>query len=108
MTQRIFVSEVRKYDTNQRILISLADFQSRSVLFSLIKEKSVEDLAHELKIPLSSVYKKISNLEELSLVEQLKEIRSHSGKKIKLYRSRISKAEITMKKLEMTINLYPN
>lgn len=108
MPQRIFTSEIRKYDTNQRILISLADFQSRSVLFSLIKEKSVEDLARELKIPLSSVYKKISNLEELSLIEQMKEIRSYSGKKIKLYRSRISKAEITMKKLEITINLHPN
>lgn len=94
---------------NQRILVSLADSQSRAILFSLIKQnKSAEDLTRELKLPLSSVYKKITDLEQISLIEAVKETRSFSGKKIKLYKSRISKAEIVIKKTEPVINLYPN
>ena len=61
-----------------------------------------------LKISISTVYKTLSNLEELALAEVDKYVITPDGKKIKLYRSRIGKVEITLEDLEPTLNLHPN
>lgn len=66
------------------------------------------ELSEEHRIPLSSVYKKISDLEEIALVKVDKWLLSDNGKKFKLYKSRISKAEVTIRKPEPVINLTPN
>ena len=68
----------------------------------------VADRAAQHRIPLSSVYKKISELEELSLIKVEKWILSDNGKKFKLYRSRISKADVSIRKPEPAISLSPN
>ena len=94
---------------NQKILEALADAQSRSILFSIIKEgMTALELSEKYRIPLSSVYKKISDLEELTLVKVDKWVLSESGKKFKVYKSRISRAEISIKKPEPVITLSPN
>ena len=88
---------------------ALADAQSRSILFSIIKQgKTAMDLSEEHRIPLSSVYKKISDLEEIALVKVDKWMLSENGKKFKLYKSRISKAEVSIRKPEPVIFLTPN
>lgn len=88
---------------------ALADAQSRSILFSIIKqEKTAMELSEEHRIPLSSVYKKISDLEEIALVKVDKWKLSDSGKKFKLYKSRISKADVSIRKPEPVIILTPN
>ncbi len=75
----------------------------------MIKEgKTAMELSEQHKIPLSSVYKKITDLEDLSLVKMDRVVLSENGKKFKLYKSRISKAEITIKKPEPAIILTPN
>ena len=66
------------------------------------------ELSEEHRIPLSSVYKKISDLEEIALVKVDKWILSENGKKFKLYKSRISKADVTIRKPEPVIILTPN
>jgi predicted transcriptional regulator len=94
---------------NQKILEALADSQARSILFSIIKEgKTALELSEKYRIPLSSVYKKISDLEDLALVRVDKWILSDNGKKFKVYKSRISQAEISIKKPEPTITLSAN
>ncbi len=94
---------------NQKILEALADVQSRSILFSIIKEgMTALELSEKYRIPLSSVYKKISDLEELALVKVDKWILSSSGKKFKVYKSRISRAEVSIRKPEPVITLSPN
>ena len=109
MTRRPTLSQLKKYDVNQKILEALADAQSRAILFSVIKEgKTAADLAGEHKIPLSSVYKKISDLENLSLIKVDRWMLSDNGKKFKLYKSRISKADVSIRKPEPVINLSPN
>ena len=50
----------------------------------------------------------MSTLEDLALVEVNQFIISSEGKKIKQYRSRIGKVEITLENLEPSLNLYPN
>ena len=109
MKKKITLSQLKKYDVNQKILEALADLQSRSILFSIIKEgKTALELSEKYRIPLSSVYKKISDLEDLALVRVDKWILSDSGKKFKVYKSRISRAEISIKKPEPVIILSPN
>jgi len=109
LKKKVTLSQLKKYDVNQKILEALADLQSRSILFSIIKEgKTALELSEKYRIPLSSVYKKISDLEELALVRVDKWVLSDSGKKFKVYKSRISRAEISIKKPEPVIILSPN
>jgi predicted transcriptional regulator len=109
LKKKVMLSQLKKYDINQKILETLADLQSRSILFSIIKEgKTASELSEKYRIPLSSVYKKISDLENLALVKVDKLILSDNGKKFKVYKSRISRAEISIKKPEPVITLSPN
>ena len=109
MRRRHTLSQLKKYDVNQKVIEALADAQSRVILFSIIKQgKTAMDLSEEHRIPLSSVYKKISDLEDIALVKVDKLILSDNGKKFKIYKSRISKAEVSIKKPEPIIILTPN
>ncbi|MDR3781825.1 MAG: ArsR family transcriptional regulator [Candidatus Nitrosotalea sp.] len=109
MKKKVPLSQLKKYDVNQKILEALADLQSRSILFSIIKDgKTALELSEKYRIPLSSVYKKISDLEQLALVRVDKWVLSDNGKKFKVYKSRISQAEISIKKPEPVIILSPN
>ncbi|HMK32910.1 MAG TPA: ArsR family transcriptional regulator [Nitrosopumilaceae archaeon] len=109
LRKRLSLSQLKKYDVNQKVIESLADAQSRSILFSIIKQgKTAMELSEEHRIPLSSVYKKISDLEEIALVKVDKLILSDNGKKFKLYKSRISKADVSIRKPEPVIILTPN
>ncbi|HIH68496.1 MAG TPA: ArsR family transcriptional regulator, partial [Candidatus Nitrosotenuis sp.] len=56
----------------------------------------------------SSVYKKLSDLEDLTLVHVERWMISDKGRKFKVYRSRISKADISIKKPEPVLSLAPN
>ena len=109
MAKRFTLTQLKKYDVNQKVLEALADAQSRTILFSVIRDgKTAAELSEEHKIPLSSVYKKISDLEDLSLIKIEKLILSDNGKKFKVYKSRISKADISIRKPEPVISLSPN
>jgi len=109
LRKRLSLSQLKKYDVNQKVIEALADAQSRSILFSIIKQgKTAMELSEEHRIPLSSVYKKISDLEEIALVKVDKWILSDNGKKFKLYKSRISKADVSIRKPEPVIILTPN
>jgi len=109
LKKKVPLSQLKKYDVNQKILEALADAQSRSILFSIVKEgMTALELSEKYRIPLSSVYKKISDLEELTLVKVDKWSLSDSGKKFKVYKSRISRAEISIRKPEPVITLSPN
>ena len=96
MARSVPLLQLLKYDTTQRILEALADAESRSLLISAIQEaKSAAELSEELHIPLSSVYKKLSVLTDLALMEVARnDVEPRGRKKFKMYRSRIAKAEI--------------
>ena len=88
---------------------ALANTESRAIIFSIIRKgKTATQLSITLKIPLSSVYKKLTDLENLTLIEIEKTILSEKGKRFKVYKSRINKAEILIKKLEPTVSLSAN
>ena len=103
------ILELDEYDIKQRIIEALTTTCSHAVLFSIVNvEKDAIKIAGELQISLSAVYKTISNLEKLSLVEIQRFKITNEGKKIKLYRSRIKKANISVNENNSQVLLYPN
>ena len=59
MKHRITLPQLKRYDITQKVIESLADAESRAIIFSIIKKgKTATELSTGLKIPLSSVYKK--------------------------------------------------
>ena len=103
------IIQLSEFDITQKIIESLSSVCTRAVLFSIKKEsKDATQIAEELKISISTVYKTLSTLEDLALAEVDRYVISSEGKKIKLYRSRIGKVEITLDNSEPVLNLYPN
>ena len=109
MKHKITLPQLKKYDITQKVIEALADAESRSIIFSITRKgKTALNLSESLKIPLSSVYKKLSDLENLTLIEVEKTILSEKGRRFKIYRSRINKAEILIRKPEPTLSLSAN
>ncbi len=109
MSRRLSLPQLKKYDITQKVIEALADSESRAILFSIIKKgNTAAELSADLRIPLSSVYKKLADLEDLTLVKVEKWMLSDKGRKYKVYRSRISKADISIRKPEPTLTLVPN
>jgi predicted ArsR family transcriptional regulator len=109
LTRRLTLPQLKKYDITQKVIEALADSESRAILFSVIKKgMTASELSEKLKIPLSSVYKKLGDLEELTLIEVERWMISDKGRKFKIYKSRISKADISIKKPDPVLNLVPN
>jgi predicted transcriptional regulator len=101
--------ELNEYDINQRIIEILTTTCSHAVLFSIVNAaKDVVEISDELQISLSSTYKALTNLEKLSLVEIQRFEITDAGKKIKLYRSRIKKANISISENKSEVILHPN
>lgn len=109
MAKRITLPQLKKYDITQKVLLSLADAEARAILFSIVKKgKTATDLSYDLKIPLSSVYKKLADLEDLTLIKVERIVLSEKGRRLRVYRSRISKANISIRRPEPVLELIPN
>tara|TARA_B100001179_G_C18442190_1_gene339319 strand:+ start:314 stop:643 length:330 start_codon:yes stop_codon:yes gene_type:complete len=109
LRHKINLPQLKRYDITQKVIDALADTESRSILFSLVRKgKTATELSNSLNIPLSSVYKKLADLEYLTLIEIEKYLTSDKGRRFKTYRSRINKAEIIIKKPEPIISLSAN
>ena len=101
--------ELNEYDINQRIIEILTTTCSHAVLFSIVNAaKDAVEISDELQISLSSTYKALTNLEKLSLVEIRRFKMTDAGKKIKMYRSKVKKANISISKNKSEVTLYPN
>ena len=100
--------ELDEYDINQRIIEALTTTCSHAVLFSIVNAaKDAVEISNELQLSLSTVYKTLVNLEKLSLVEIQRFKITNDRKKIKMYRSRIKKASISINE-NNNVLIYPN
>ena len=98
-----------KYDIDQKIIRTLADFEERTILFAAKnKAKCAKDIVRTTKIPQSSVYKKPERLEDLALISIEKRDFSDCGYVTKFYKSRISGAQISIKKAKPVLTLFKN
>ena len=101
--------ELNEYDINQRIIEALTTTCSHAILFSIVKnEKDAVQLSNELQLSLSTVYKTLTILEKLSLIEIQRFQINDDNKKIKMYRSKIKKADISINENKSEVILYPN
>ena len=109
MVKRITLPQLKKYDVTQKVIGMLAEAESRAIIFSITRKgKTAAELSEKHKIPLSSVYKKISDLEALSLIHVDSWQISEKGRRFKVYKSRIKSAEISIKKPDATLTLTSN
>ena len=109
MIRHMTLPQLKKYDVTQKVIEMLADAESRAILFSIIRKgKTASQLSEKHKIPLSSVYKKISELEKLTLIKVDSWEISNKGRRYKVYKSRIKNAEINIKKPDPILVLTPN
>ena len=103
------ILELDEYDINQRIIEALTNTCSHAILFSIVdEEKDAIQIAGQLRISLSSVYKTLVSLEKLSLIEIQRFHINSDNKKIKMYRSRIKAAEISINGNESQVKLQRN
>ena len=101
--------ELDEYDINQRIIEALTGTCSHAILFSIVeKEKDAIQIAGQLQISLSSVYKTLVNLEKLSLIEIQRFHMNSDSKKVKMYRSKIKSAEISINENKSQVKLERN
>jgi predicted transcriptional regulator len=108
MSKKITPLLVEKYNITNKILKEFADLESRHILFSIIKKpKTVQEISKDLKIPLSSAYRKIQNLMQASLILVEKKFTS-DGQIIRYYQSKIEEAQISISKFEPSISLDKN
>ena len=103
------IIQLSEYDVTQKIIEALTNVCTRAVLFSIVHEpKDATQIAHEVRLSLSTVYKTLSNLEDLSLIQVNNYRITEEGKKIKLYKSKIGQVVITIKDNEPNLSLYAN
>jgi len=103
------VIQLNEFDVTQKIIEALTNVCTRAVLFSIKSEsKDATQVADELKLSLSTVYKTLTQLEELALITIEKFVFTDGGKKIKLYKSRIAQVNILIKDMKPVLELYPN
>ena len=99
---------IEKYDISHKVFNELVDLESRHILFSIInKPKKIQEISKELKIPLSSTYKKICNLKDCSLVYETRGF-SEGGHIVTWYQSRIKNVNISIKNFELNLSFEKN
>ncbi|WP_148702728.1 winged helix-turn-helix domain-containing protein [Nitrosopumilus piranensis] len=99
---------VKKYDISHKIFNELINLESRHILFSIIKKpKRIQEIAKELKIPLSSAYKRIQSLKDCSLILEKPDF-AENGHIVTFYQSMIKDITITIKEFEPSISFTKN
>ncbi|WP_299290133.1 transcriptional regulator [Nitrosopumilus sp.] len=103
-------SQIRKYDVDHKIFCALSNLESRIILFCIIKNSnSAAEISHITKIPLSTVYKKIQEMEDLALVYAHHAVSSETNSKhTKFYKSRIKSADISFQNGKLKLTLLKN
>ena len=102
------ILQTSEYDVTQKIIEAFTNLYSRTILFSIkVQAKDATQISSELHLSISTVYKILSTLENLALIE-VDKFKFLDGKKIKLYKSRIGQIEILMRDTEPIVSLYPN
>jgi len=108
-TKMMSLPQSKNSAIDQKIFKILADVQARTILFSIVKKgKTTIDLFEEHRIPISTIYKKITELEDLDLIMIEKYIIANRGKRFKVYRSKINEAAVRIQSLDPVVNLFPN
>jgi len=87
------------------LISALADEYSRKIILRTIsKAESVEELARDERIPISTAYRRVNELKEVGLLAVEKTILNEEGKKYELYRSSFRSFRIDLEQGEIKID----
>ncbi len=82
---------------SKSIISILANENSNKVLLSLFEsDRSAQDLSRSLNIPLSTVYRTLTNLENEEIVQVNKMVLDSEGHHLKIYHTKYNKIIITI------------
>lgn len=108
MGKKTHLMRLTEFDVTQKIMESLCNVSTRAILFSVRnKAKDANQISQELSLSQSMVYTTLANLEDLALVAAERFV-LENGRKQKMFRSRISRAEMQLTDTEPILRLYPN
>ncbi len=105
------IQKTRKIEDDQKkeaILGIVSDKYCRQILYSTIdRPKSVVEISHENKIPISTVYRRIQTLHDNKLVG-VSGLISSEGKKYFLYKSKVKAIMSSYDGNQIEIQVIPN
>lgn len=88
------------------ILNTIADEYSRNIILSIItKPKSIEEIAKDEQIPISTCYRRVRDLETHGIIRLRETVITEEGKKIMRYGSSLKSATISIEPGEVTIDI---
>lgn len=94
--------DVRK----KAVIRALLDDHSRLILTAtMFAAKSVIDITHEQKIPITSAYRRVKELKEFGLLKVERIVLTPEGKKFELLRSTIRTASIQFDKGTLNVDV---
>ncbi len=92
-----------------KVLKALADEYSRIIILSTIqKAKSAVELSSEKNLPISTVYRRLHELEEAKLVAIERSMITEDGKKFDLYRSTVASVSVSFNPGSTEVEIVPN
>ena len=95
-------------ERKERILSVLSEKSCRMILYSIRDEaKTVFDISEEIKVPISTIYRKLDNLQESRLIAT-SGIINEDGKKIFLYTSRMKEVRTQFENGNLDVNIIFN
>jgi DNA-binding transcriptional ArsR family regulator len=91
-------------DRKERILDALGDSASRGILLMISQApRSAQDLLAAERIPQSTLYRKLHDLQDLGLVGIQRTAITPEGKRVDLYRSLLEELRVEMQGAELRI-----
>ena len=100
--------KVEDVKNKEMILSVLSEKNCRMILHSIRdKPKTVYDISEEIKVPISTIYRKLNNLQKSRLIATSGTI-SSEGKKIYLWVSRFEEVKTQFKKGNLDVNVTFN
>ena len=93
-------------EKTDKILDILSDFQSREIINVLSKtELTAQQVSNLLKIPQSTVYRKIKSLEEIKIIKKTKVVRTLEGLDESYYKNWIFEIVVTFREGQLSYSL---
>ncbi len=106
---RAGVLRIDDQNSKDRLLKAVSERQMRDLLIRMLKEgKSASDLAYETRMPLSSVYRHIHELNNAGLLAVERAKITEQGKRLELYRSAVTEVKLKFETQSDLLDLRPN
>ncbi len=100
---------INDQNSKDRLLKAVSESQMRDLLIRMLKEpKSASDLSFETRIPLSSIYRRIHELNDAGLLAVERAMITEQGKKLELYRSAVKEVNLKFEMPSDLLDLRPN